>query len=271
MDNDIGQNFFELCRTIAALRHPETGCPWDLEQNHSTLRRYMLEEACEAIEVMDPLEPEKLCDELGDVLLQVVLNAQIGADNRMFDINSVICGIDAKMKRRHPHVFGSEKHQKDKTVIRENWESIKSKEKKAMPVSEGLFSDLKIPLHTPAMLTASEIGKRSKKINFDWQTVDQVFQQVQSEINELAEELGASTVDPSKVKEELGDVFFTLAQLCRHLDINPEICARDGNQKFLSRFRKVEELAKSNGQNVSNLNETKLNELWNQAKKIEKK
>lgn len=271
---DIGQLFTKLCETIAALRHPVTGCPWDLEQTHATLRKYMIEEAYEAAEVMDPAQPELLKDELGDVLLQVVLNAQLAVDQGDFSIVDVVQGLEAKMKRRHPHVFGSDsdRQQRGKESIRTKWEDVKKSEKK--PTNEavrpsGVFSELKPGTVTPALQMAIAIGKKAQKINFDWPDIPSVFAQFRSEVEELSEEIGKST-DKKRVYEELSDVFFSLGQLCRHLDIDPEVCAMDGNRKFLRRFRSLETIAASENIDVSQSSSEILEELWRKAKAKEK-
>lgn len=269
----IGPIFKGLCETIAALRHPVTGCPWDLEQTHATLRKYMIEEAYEAAEVMDPPQPLKLVDELGDVLLQVVLNAQLGSDQGDFSIIDVVQGLDAKMRRRHPHVFGSddERLQRGRESIRTKWEDVKKAEKQGENARKtlGLFSSLKPGTVTPALQMSVAIGKIAKKIHFDWPNVDGVLDQFKSEVQELEAEI-TSGDDKNKIYEELGDVFFSLGQLCRHLEIDPEICAMDGNRKFLNRFNALEEIAKSEGIDAGQSNVETLERLWEVAKSQEK-
>lgn len=273
--------FSQLCQTIASLRHPVTGCPWDLEQTHATLRRYMLEEAYEAAEVMDPADPALLKDELGDVLLQVVLNAQLAADAGTFTIQDVIEGLDAKMRRRHPHVFGvdgnpNDLHSRDRGKIKEMWQEVKAKENPAKnKTAGGAFSQLKAGTVTPALNLTVAIGKIARKIAFDWNTPLEVFDQLQSEVKELQHELvankGAVNDNKNKIAEELSDVFFSLGQLCRHLDIDPEVCAMDGNKKFLKRFQSLETIARSEGVDVSTAGTPKLEDLWKRAKDLEKR
>ena len=270
---DTQQAFGALCETIAALRHPVTGCPWDLEQTHSSLRKYMIEEAYEAAEVMDPTTPEKLKEELGDVLLQVVLNAQLARDAGTFAIKDVIEGLDAKMRRRHPHVFGdqSTKESRDKHQIRAKWEDIKASEKRmtegAEPSQEikGVFSDLKPSAVTPASQLAMAIGSLARKIHFDWPDPSAVFAQFESEVAELRDEI-QSGGSPDRIGSEMSDVFFSLFQLCRHLGVDPEISAMDGNRKFLTRFRTLEIIAAEEGYDVKSAGTQKLEELWQKAK-----
>lgn len=265
--------FEEFCATIAALRHPKTGCPWDLEQTHSSLRKYMIEEAYEAAEVMDSKNPGALQGELGDVLLQVVLNSQVATDAGEFSIDDVIRGINSKMIRRHPHVFGTpeQRAQKGAEDIRTNWEAIKRGENAPAASKTSLFSDIKPSKLTPALLTSVAIGKIAHKINFDWSSVQLVFEQVKSEVNEVAAELqDEASIDKSRVSEEIGDLLFSIAQLCRHLDIDPEVCALDGNKKFLGRFKLLEDIAVQEGIDVRSSNPTTLEGLWNRAKVAEK-
>jgi MazG family protein len=267
---DAKDVFGQLCETIAALRHPKTGCPWDLEQNHSTLRKYMIEEAYEAAEVMDPANPSKLKEELGDVLLQVVLNAQIASESVTFSIADVVRSIDEKMRRRHPHVFGGGDSSDVKTSgdVRLKWDEIKARESKET-ASDGYFAKLKPSGVTPSSQLAVAIGKLAKKIDFDWSDACQVLAQVESEIAELRHEIITKASKP-KIHEEMSDVLFSLFQLCRHLDIDPEVCAMDGNLKFLRRFANLEMIASRQGLDVKTAGTGKLEELWKQAKAMEK-
>jgi MazG family protein len=262
--------FARFCATIAALRNPEGGCPWDLQQDHVSLRRFMIEEAYEAAEAMAAGDPAALRDELGDVLLQVVLNAQVAKDQGSFDVVDVIDGVNEKMLRRHPHVFGDEKA-RAAGHVQGNWEAIKAAEKSASgkPRAGGYFAEAADK--QPASLQALKIGKLAAKIRFDWDDVHEVFGQVKSEVDELAVELAAATVDKDTVAEEIGDVFFSLAQLCRHLELDPELVAFDANRKFLRRFAALEAVAKERGVNVERAPRQTLEELWVEVKRREKK
>jgi ATP diphosphatase len=271
---DTEKSFSALCETIAALRHPVTGCPWDLEQTHSSLRKYMIEEAYEAVEVMDDSVPsDKLKEELGDVLLQVVLNAQLAKDAGIFNIKEVIDGLNAKMIRRHPHVFGeaTDKESREKPTIRSKWDEIKAKEKATAIssdgalASKGLFSELKSSSLTPASQLAVAIGSLAKTIQFDWTHAEHVLSQFESEVTELRHEIIAGS-SSRRIHAEMGDVFFSLFQLCRHLNINPELAAMDGNRKFLERFKVLESIANTEGCDVRTAGPQKLEDLWQRAK-----
>lgn len=258
-----------LITTIAWLRDKDDGCPWDLEQDHHSLRRYMIEEAYEAAEAMAGTDVKEIRDELGDVLLQVVLNAQIASDQNNFSISDVARSINEKMRRRHPHVFSADKDSITSEQVRGNWEKIKAEEKgnivsnEARPVFAGAEKK------QPATLQALHIGKEAAKINFDWDSTDEVFQQLKSEIAELELEIQRKKPNRSRISAELGDVFFSLAQLCRHLKMDPETVAMDGNRKFLKRFAGLERLAADEGIDVRSAERGILEKLWQQAKKSE--
>lgn len=257
--------FSDLVETIARLRHPTEGCPWDLKQTHETLRPYMIEEAYEASAALASANPKDMADELGDVLLQVVLNAQLGSDAGQFSIMDVIKGLDAKMRRRHPHVFAVDGTNAAKTAddVRRSWDEIKKEERKAAPPAslfaeeEGMF---------PSLLQAYKIGTKAKKVDFDWNTADEVFAQLRSEWAELKHEWKKKPALTRDLKAEIGDVFFSLAQFCRHLDINPEVVAQDGNNKFLRRFRGMETLMRQRGLDWKDLSADEKENLWREVK-----
>jgi MazG family protein len=273
------QAFKELCVTIASLRDPKTGCPWDLEQDHGTLRRYMIEEAYEASEAMATGEKTEICDELGDVLLQVVLNAQVAQDAKHFSIVDVIRAIDAKMLRRHPHVFGTEAERGQHATsgaVHATWDKLKAKEKPkassgaaaAAAARESVFAGTQ--KKHPASAQAVAIGKRAATIKFDWDKPEEVLAQVASEVRELEAELKRPERDQAAVAAEVGDLYFSLAQLCRHLGLDPEVAAADGNRKFLRRFSKLEDVAERRGIAVREATRDQLEELWKAAKDAER-
>jgi len=235
----------------------------------------MVEEAYEASDAMAADDPAAIQDELGDVLLQVVLNAQVARDCGQFQVADVIRGIDAKMRRRHPHVFGgaTERGQvKTAGDVRQAWDVIKAAEKAekatvAGEVESGLFADAE--KRSPATLQALKIGKIAGKVRFDWDSADEVFVQLVSEVDELRAELTSARRDEVKTAAEIGDVYFSLAQLCRHLGLDPEIVARDGNRKFLRRFAQLEQLAAARGVDVQTASRNQLEALWQDVKRQE--
>lgn len=263
------ESFGAFCELVAQLRNPISGCPWDLKQNYETLSKYMIEEAYEAATVMKENDTAKICDELGDVLLQVVLNAQIATDENTFGINDVIQSIHTKMYRRHPHVFGSEEDKQAREIpqIMKRWEEIKHAENEHSE-DKPYMEQKGVHKVFPATTQASKIGKAARSVKFDWKTPDQVFDVLLAEIQELKNEWQKSHDKSStEIHTELGDVYFSLAQLCRHLDLEPELVAMDGNHKFLKRFKWMEDTAKSRNQKLSALNEDALEGLWRDAKK----
>ena len=272
--NGAAAVFSDLVKTIAALRHPETGCPWDLKQTHKSLRKFMIEEAYEAAEVMDSDDYEGLVAELGDVLLQVVLNAQLLSDEGNGDIIKVIKTLTEKMKRRHPHVFTEQDRNLTQKELHLQWNAIKAQEKaKAISKTDAkssVFAEAEA-VRFPAGMQAAKIGKIASSIGFDWANPLEVLEQVQSELDELRSELTAKKTKNENVELELGDLYFSLAQLSRHLGHDPEVAASKGNQKFLKRFAKVEMLAEHQGLNIEQLDQARLEKLWGEAKRTEAK
>lgn len=268
--------FGHFVQTIARLREPKKGCPWDLEQTHESLRPYMIEEAYEAAEVMSHLSKKgsrALCEELGDVLLQVVLHAQVALDQGDFSIVDVINSIDRKIIHRHPHVFSPKDALRDISSaceVKDQWDELKKQEKKKQDkVEAGIFDKAKTKV-TPASIQALQIGKIAHAIKFDWSEPTEVFCQLLSEIDELMVEFSRKDrLDRKKVSKEIGDVYFTLAQLCRHLKLDPEIVALDGNRKFLRRFSNLEKIARKRKIDLTQAPMPVMEKLWAAAKKIE--
>lgn len=268
------QLFSEFLDTVAALRHPETGCPWDNEQTHQSLTKYMLEEAYEAAEVMEQekLDCDDLAGELGDVLLQVVLNSQLGVDHGTFSIVDVISSINSKMRRRHPHVFGDGNSSRDKKDIKTNWAKIKEQEEieksggTHVPKNKGIFESAKAHKVRPSTLQAHKIGEIARRIDFDWATPAEVLAQFNSEVDELNQEYNKSLAVTDHLLDEIGDVYFTLSQYCRKLGVNPEMASQRGNEKFLNRFKKLESIAQTKGIDPNSCGLEKLEKLWKEAK-----
>ena len=258
-------NYPELERCIQViqkLRDPQGGCPWDLEQTHESLLKYLLEESYEYIEAVESKKPSLMEEELGDVLLQILLHSTIAAESNNFTLETVAKTLADKIVRRHPHVFGDVKVSGADDVVA-NWKDIKEKEKgvKKYTIDEKM-------LHAPALTTAFNIGKKSTTVNFDWDDYHQVAGKVEEEWQEVKEELPPGTQhNKERVREEIGDLLFSVAQLARHLDIDPEACLREANLKFINRFKKVEDEVKARGKKLGETPQAELEKIWIEVKK----
>lgn len=255
--------FDELVRIIGVLRSPE-GCPWDREQTHETLAKHMVEEAYEAVHAIRDNDLAALADELGDVLLQIVLHAQIGAEEGAFTVDDVVAGIIAKIRRRHPHVFGTVKADTPEQVM-VNWDAIKREEKEAAAgeptgVLAGIASSL------PALMYAQKISKRAAAAGFEWETVDDVWAKVHEEI----EELKAAEPGSPDVADEVGDVLFTVVNVARHLGVDSEEALRGTCAKFVRRWEHMESQAAASGEDIRGLDMSELERLWLEAKRKER-
>lgn len=234
-------------------------CPWDKKQTHASLSRYLLEEAYEAVETMNPPHPEGLKEELGDVLLQVALHSEIANEKKWFDFEAVAEGISEKMIRRHPHVFAGVKVKDDKAVVA-NWTKLKQKEKPKKKIWEG------IPKALPSLQLAQRYGEITSSVGFDWKNTSDVLLKVKEELRELEIEVkkGKSL---KRVEEELGDVLFSLAQLGRHLGVDAERSLRTSNTKFVNRFEKLDKRLQSLGKTFKDLSEKALEREWQAIKR----
>ena len=255
---DLFSTFYE---TVTKLRDPVHGCPWDKEQNHQSLIKYLIEETFEAIGAIEDNDSKHLMEELGDVLLQVVLHSVIAKENNHFTITDVISHINEKMIRRHPHVFSNEKVSSVKDV-KDNWQKIKKQEKDK--ADQNITFNNKYIHHT-ALNSSLKIGNKTEELDFDWPGPEQVMEKVEEELNELKKEISVN--NNKKIKEEYGDFLFTVAQLGRHLGINPENELRKANKKFINRYNAMEILAKKENNKLENLTNDQKNELWNKVKK----
>lgn len=258
-------NYPELERCIQViekLRDPKGGCPWDLEQSHESLLKYLLEESYEYMEAVELKNPKLMEEELGDVLLQVLLHSTIASEAKAFTLETVAKTLADKIVRRHPHVFGDVKVSGSSDVVA-NWKDIKEQEKgiRKYTIDEKL-------LQAPALTSAFNIGKKSTAVNFDWDDYHQVAGKVEEEWQEVKEELPpGNQFNKERVKEEIGDLLFSVAQLARHLDIDPENCLRDANRKFINRFKQVEDTVKAQGKKLSETPQAELEKIWVEVKK----
>lgn len=258
----------EAISIMARLRGPD-GCPWDREQTFDSIKRHTLEETYEVFDAIERRAWPDLKDELGDLLLQVLFYAQMASEAGHFTIADVAANLNAKLIRRHPHIFGDVEAADSDAVLR-NWEQIKRAEKAASPSKESpTQSSLmdSIPRTMPAMLEATKLGSRAAKVGFDWPNADGLFDKLQEEIAELHAELPTNPEEPISpaVEEELGDLLFTAVNLARHLKVDPESALRSSNAKFRRRFAAMESAAGS-ADALADMTPTQLEERWSHAK-----
>jgi len=261
-----GKEMRDLVELMAVLRG-DGGCPWDREQTHLSLKPYAVEETYEVLEAIDSGSREKLCEELGDLLLQVVFHAQLAAEAGSFTMDDVIEGVCAKLIRRHPHVFGGVKVAGVAGVL-DNWERIKKEEAKDERPSalDGVPQDL------PGLLKAEKLQAKAAKVGFDWGNLEGPLAKVKEEIAEFEEVLGTNPVPHrgeaawDKLEDEFGDILFSLVNLGRFLDINPEMALRRTITKFINRFRFIESEAKNQGKKLTEMSLAEMDCLWDQAK-----
>jgi tetrapyrrole methylase family protein/MazG family protein len=257
------QSFEKLVGIMDRLRGPN-GCPWDREQDYSTLRGYLLEECYEVAEELDQPGAPGLCEELGDLLFQIVFLSRIAREDGRFSIDDVIEGISEKMIRRHPHVFGQATADTADEVL-ENWEAIKREEKAAKGAGPpGSLLD-GIPRALPELLKAQRLGTKAARVGFDWQRPAQVLEKVEEELAELR--VAMESGDAESTREELGDALFSLAMLARQLGLEAEAALAGSNRKFQQRFRWIEERLARDGENISATATPRFEELWEQAKR----
>lgn len=252
--------FNDLVEIMKILREPG-GCPWDAEQTHESIRRNFLEETYEAVEAIDTGDSELLCEELGDVMLQVVFHAQISEDSGDFTIDEVCDGICKKLIIRHPHVFADTKADTSEKVL-ENWDKIKMQTKSQTTYAETLDS---VSHALPALIRAEKVQHKAKKCGFDWNSVDGALEKLSEEITELREAISSGNANASF--EELGDVLFSAVNVSRFIDVDGEKALSDATDKFIARFAKVESLANEKGIDMKNSTLEELDALWDEVKK----
>jgi len=265
-----------LIDIMVALRTPVTGCPWDLVQTFETIKPYTLEEAYEVADAIERADMDDLCDELGDLLLQVVFHARMAEEAGDFSFGDVVEAITKKMIRRHPHVFGISGVDNAKAV-KVQWDQIKQEEKRERAekrAARGLTSDRKdgylgsVPRALPALTEALKLQQRAAKVGFDWSSPEPILDKIEEEIAELREALASG--DKAKVADELGDLIFAVVNIGRHVDADPEMALRGTNTKFRRRFAHIETSLEKNGETLEGATLDRMEELWVQAKIIER-
>jgi len=252
-------NLSDLVALMARLRSPD-GCPWDLKQTPKSLKPFLIEECYEVVDALDEDSPDKVKEELGDLLFQIIFHARIAEEKGQFNIQDVIATNIEKMTRRHPHVFGDARLSTDKEVLA-NWEEIKKQEKgheDRKSVLEG------VPRHLPSLLRAHSLQERAARVGFDWSKIDEALPKLDEEIAEFKESL--KNKDAAGIEEELGDLFFMLVNLSRFLAVNPEEALRKTISKFIRRFRYIEENAADAGRSLSDMTLDEMEKLWQESK-----
>ncbi|MEZ0301725.1 MAG: nucleoside triphosphate pyrophosphohydrolase [Hyphomicrobiaceae bacterium] len=264
----------DLLDIMAALRTPGTGCPWDLAQTFKTIAPYTIEEAYEVADAIEKDDKGALKDELGDLLLQVVYHARMAEEEGAFDFEDVADAIARKMVRRHPHVFGTEAERKAGAAPG-FWERIKATEKAGKDRADaGVLGE--VPAALPALTRAVKLQDKAAWVGFDWPTLAPVFDKLKEELGELEQVVGddskpvGSSPDRAKIEEEFGDLLFVVANVARHLKIDPEAALRSANQKFIRRFGRIEELLAADGRAPAQSTLAEMDRLWDQAKAEER-
>ncbi len=262
-----------LVEIMARLRTPGTGCPWDLEQTFATIAPYTIEEAYEVAEAIGRGDRHDICDELGDLLLQVVFHARMGEEEGSFDFGSVVEAITAKMIRRHPHVFGT-LDTREVAVAQDAWARIKAEEKAARAArlaAEGRVEPPKglldgVALGLPALSRAVKLQEKAGTVGFDWNDPKAVIAKIREELDEIEAEIDTPSPVPARQADELGDVLFAVANLGRHLSIDPETALRGTNDKFRRRFAHIEARLAETGRTPADATLDEMEALWVEAK-----
>ncbi|HMK41025.1 MAG TPA: nucleoside triphosphate pyrophosphohydrolase [Methyloceanibacter sp.] len=267
----------DLLAVMARLRDPDTGCPWDLKQSFATIAPYTIEEAYEVGDAIARDDLDALEDELGDLLLQVVYHAQMASEQSRFDFSDVADGITRKMIRRHPHVF-VDPSLRDEFLGSNVWERIKAEEKaeRGVPPSDAGSRLDEVPLALPALARAVKLQKRAAEVGFDWPSLEPVLAKAEEEIAELKDAItahddAANESRAAKIREEFGDLLFVMANVARHLKVDPEAALREANAKFVRRFKSIEQALAKEGRRCEDATLEEMDQLWDEAKDAERK
>jgi ATP diphosphatase len=254
-----------LLEIMRRLRDPDTGCPWDIEQNFASIAPYTIEEAYEVADAIERQAWDEVQSELGDLLLQTVYHTQMGEEAGLFNFQTVADGISDKMVARHPHVFGDASRDKSAAQQTKDWETIKAAER-ATKKATGVLDDVAVAL--PALTRAVKLQKRAARVGFDWPDVSQVIDKIVEEAGELVE--ARDDLGPEQVVEEFGDLLFVMANLARHLNVDPETALRATNAKFTRRFAGIEQRLAALGKTPAQSDLAEMDALWNEVKRDEK-
>tara|TARA_R110000787_G_scaffold20065_3_gene59584 strand:- start:64259 stop:65089 length:831 start_codon:yes stop_codon:yes gene_type:complete len=267
-NDSSAQAFIKLIEVMARLRHPDTGCPWDAEQDFSTIAPYTIEEAYEVADAIQRGNMADLKEELGDLLFQVVFHSQMASEEGAFDIADVTHGIADKMVRRHPHVFdAADARSADEQT--QAWEVIKAEERAAKTATDAAPSALDgVALSLPALLRAEKLQKRAARVGFDWTEAEPIFDKLIEETAEVREAIATGVQD--NIEDEIGDLLFVGANLARRLGIDPEQALRRANAKFERRFRAMESAAADDGKDFGSLDLETQESYWQRVKRTEK-
>lgn len=256
------RSFDELVQLMQTLRGPN-GCPWDRKQTLPSLKPFVIEESYEVVDAIDRDDRASLAEELGDFLLQAVFIAELTREEGSFDIYDAITAIHDKLVRRHPHVFGDvEANDAEQVLV--NWEKLKQDERKAE--NKSVLSG--VPQAMPALLKASRLTEKAARVGFDWRRTDDVFDKLDEEMHELREAVAAG--DQEHIHEEIGDLLFTLANIARKVNVNPEEALQSTNRKFMRRFESMETRVREREQNLDQLELEEMDRLWDEAKAAER-
>jgi len=260
-------NLDRLLTVMARLRDPEGGCPWDLQQDFKTIAPYTIEEAYEVAEAIDRHDMEALKDELGDLLLQVVFHARMAEEEEQFDFEAVAKGIADKLIRRHPHVFGDQ-NVESAAAQTAAWEEQKAAERLALAEAEGRVPSVLdgVSIALPGLTRAVKLGRRAARVGFDWQEVGGVLSKIEEEIGELRSEMNSGG-HAERLEDEIGDLLFSIANLARHLSVEPEAAIRRANRKFEARFHHLEARLREQRRQPQDADAEELERLWDDAKR----
>lgn len=263
IDSEKRSPFDRLIDIMDRLRGNE-GCPWDLEQTRESLKPFLIEETYEVLEALDEDNPEKIKEELGDLLYQIIFHARIASEKGEFNIYDVIAKIHDKMIRRHPHVFAEEKAENSEKVLK-RWEEIKRSEENNIGRKSVLDG---VPNELPSLLRAHRLQERASRVGFDWEHIDQVFEKVEEEMEEF--KIAFSQKKIMEMENELGDLLFALVNIARFIEVNPEDALRKTISRFIKRFRYIEDEISKEGRDIKEVSLEEMDSIWEKAKEIER-